>query len=104
MNEREQNWQSVVDAWQSSHLSGAAFCREHGLVYHQFQYWQQKLRDSESGDKACGAQTHQLVPVQVAHRANTSEVPLQLQLPNGLVIRDVTLSNIDTVTQLLKQL
>ena len=22
MNEREQNWQSVVDAWQSSHLSG----------------------------------------------------------------------------------
>ena len=31
MNEREQNWQSVVDAWQSSHLSGAAFCREHGL-------------------------------------------------------------------------
>ncbi len=82
MNEREQNWQSVVDAWQSSHLSGAAFCREHGLVYHQFQYWQQKLRDSESGDKACGAQTHQLVPVQVAHRANTSEVPLQLQLPN----------------------
>jgi len=31
-------------------------------------------------------------------------VPLQLQLPNGLVIRDVTLSNIDTVTQLLQQL
>ena len=73
-------------------------------MYHQFQYWQQKLRDSESGDKACRAQPHQLVPVQLAHRANTSEVPLQLQLPNGLVIRDVTLSNIDTVTQLLQQL
>ena len=104
MNEREQNWQSVVEAWQSSHLSGAAFCREHGLVYHQFQYWQQKFRESESCDKASRSQTNQLVPVQLAHRANTSDAPLQLQLPNGLVIRDVTLSNIDTVTQLLKQL
>ncbi|MFV0477688.1 MAG: IS66 family insertion sequence element accessory protein TnpA, partial [Parahaliea sp.] len=37
------NWQQHITTWQASALSGAAFCREHGLVYHRFTYWRQKL-------------------------------------------------------------
>ena len=105
MNEREQNWRSIIANWQRSDLSGAAFCREQGLVYYQFQYWRQKYRqiDEELGQQQ--TTSRQLVPVQLTHRSVAQEeAPLQLQLPNGIIIRDVTLSNVDTVSQLLMRL
>ena len=102
MSEREQKWLSVVEAWQASVLSGAAFCREQGLVYHQFQYWQRKWGPNNSSDKT--SETKQLVPVQLNSVPATDDTSLQLQLPNGIVIRGVTLGNVDTVSQLLTRL
>ncbi|MFV0277207.1 MAG: IS66 family insertion sequence element accessory protein TnpA, partial [Parahaliea sp.] len=37
--DHQNNWQQHITAWQASELSGAAFCREHGLTYHRFTYW-----------------------------------------------------------------
>ena len=102
MNEREQTWRSIIHEWQGSDLSGAAFCRQQGLVYHQFQYWQQKYKQGE--DEPVQHTASKLVPVQHTLQQVTQDAALQLQLPNGIVIRDVTLGNVDTVAQLLMRL
>lgn len=36
-------WQQTLSDWQDSDLSGAAFCRQRSLSYHQFGYWRRKL-------------------------------------------------------------
>ncbi|WP_017446568.1 IS66 family insertion sequence element accessory protein TnpA [Gayadomonas joobiniege] len=102
MSEREQKWQTLNEAWQTSNLSGAAFCRAQGLVYHQFLYWQHKVQQREKHPS--DAEAKQLIPVQLTHQATANTAPLQLQLPNGIVIRDVTSANVQTVTQLLRLL
>jgi len=49
--DRQTDWEHHVSAWQAWDLSGAAYCREHALVYHQFYYWRQKLAAPKSGDE-----------------------------------------------------
>ena len=36
-------WADTVEQWRKSGKSAAAWCREHQLVYHQFQYWKDRL-------------------------------------------------------------
>lgn len=39
-------WQSHIEAWQSSGLSQAAYCKESDLIIHRFGYWKRKLLDT----------------------------------------------------------
>lgn len=41
--ERHHFWQQTLTDWAASGLSGATFCKEHSLTYHQFVYGRQKL-------------------------------------------------------------
>jgi hypothetical protein len=41
---KEQQWRAVMQEWQASGESGAAFCRRHGYRYFQFQDWQRIIR------------------------------------------------------------
>ena len=47
-SKRAKLWQQRIDAFHSSNLSGAAFCREHDLSYQSFMAWKKKLGQSES--------------------------------------------------------
>jgi hypothetical protein len=40
------DWSARISAWQSSGKSGAAWCRDNGIGYYQFQYWRDKFRQS----------------------------------------------------------
>jgi len=40
---RRKLWQSHLQAWASSGLSRAEYCRRRDLSYHAFKYWEKKL-------------------------------------------------------------
>lgn len=46
MTEIAPDWSARLSAWQSSGKSGAAWCRDNGIGYYQFQYWRDKLLHS----------------------------------------------------------
>lgn len=58
MTETTPDWPARISAWRMSGKSGAAWCRDNGIGYYQFQYWKDKLRQS--------GQHGQFVPLKVA--------------------------------------
>ena len=60
MVENMPDWSARISAWQSSGKSGAAWCRDNGIGYYQFQYWRDKLRQSGQQKKA-----GQFVPLKI---------------------------------------
>ncbi len=42
MNKRD-FWQHHIQAWKESGLSKSAYCRQHELALHNFQYWTKRL-------------------------------------------------------------
>ncbi len=61
MTEDSPDWSAKLSAWRLSGKSGAAWCRDNGIGYYQFQYWRKKLRRSSQQGK-----TGQFVPLSVA--------------------------------------
>ena len=100
---RQQFWDQHLQAYPRSGLSRMAYCREHGLVYHQLLYWQKQAASStaDSGVAALDS-PNQLIPVTLALRE--SPVPLTVVLPNGIQIRDIQPGNLSAINQLLEQL
>lgn len=41
--ERRENWQRLINEQCESGLSGAAFCRQHGIAPSTFTYWKRRL-------------------------------------------------------------
>lgn len=42
-NKNHQYWNEHIKLKQQSRLSGAAYCRKHGIICSQFYYWENKL-------------------------------------------------------------
>ncbi len=74
MTEDRPDWSARLSAWRLSGKSGAAWCRDHGIGYYQFQYWRKKLRRSGQHGN-----TGQFVPLSVA------SIPLRLEC-NGIYL------------------
>lgn len=72
MVEESPDWSARLAAWRRSGKTGAAWCRDNGIGYYQFQYWRDKLRRSKP-EKQVG----QFVPLSVA------APPLRLEV-NGV--------------------
>lgn len=99
--ERHSFWQQKITDWQRSELSGAAFCQQYELTYHQFVYWRQKLT--------------QTTPPSAPHTAasaflNVTRQPppltegLTLALPGGMAITGLHAGNIALLGAILRQL
>lgn len=52
MAEDRPNWSDRLSAWRLSGKTGAAWCRDNGIGYYQFQYWRDKLRRSKPPEQA----------------------------------------------------
>ncbi|MGA8163831.1 MAG: hypothetical protein WB791_02260 [Waddliaceae bacterium] len=39
----QEKWTAWIEEWQSSGLSGAAWCKQQKIAYHQFIYWKKRL-------------------------------------------------------------
>lgn len=50
MAQDRSNWPDRLAAWRMSGKTGAAWCRDNGIGYYQFQYWRDKLRRSKPAE------------------------------------------------------
>ena len=77
MADKAEVWRERLVACRASGLSTAAFCREHGLAYAQYMYWQHRL----------GKESHGLVPARVtAPVAPVAPLSLEVTLA-GVALR-----------------
>lgn len=94
MASKAELWRARLAACRASGLSTAAFCREHGLAYAQYMYWQHRL----------GAVPRGLVPIQVvAPAAASPALSVELALP-GSVTLQVRAASITDVVALVRGL
>lgn len=97
--ENQEYWQQQVTAWQASEQSGAAFCREHELVYHRFCYWRQKLLSMPRTETNSPSGFSRVISVP---SAATGE--LRISLPGGIAISGLHAGNITLLGAILRQL
>ena len=93
-------WRQQVDNWKNSCQSQAKFCQANELSYHRFVYWRRKVergRDGRQDKRESGG----FATVDYRDDANCG---LTLSLPNGLVLRGISASNVSVVRQLLEHL
>ncbi|MGH8111058.1 MAG: IS66 family insertion sequence element accessory protein TnpA [Rhodanobacteraceae bacterium] len=79
-------WSAHLAACRASGLSAAAFCREHGLAYAQYMYWQHRLGQGARG----------LVPVRV-EAPRTAVAPLSVEVAVASVavrVQGITLAEV----------
>src|SRR5689334_23065178 len=78
---KQQQWQRLIQQWQSSALSVRAFCARHRLAEPSFYAWRRKLRQRQRPVAA-------FVPVRVlAQPEPTSERVLEVVLAGGRRLR-----------------
>lgn len=96
--ERTRHWQQQFDQWRDSGLSGAAFCKQFDLSYHQFCYWRRKFEQLGSGhDQPSGF-------TRVTHLSPQALGELTLTLPSGMAITGLHAGNIELLGSILRQL
>jgi hypothetical protein len=72
-------WQNLISEQGRSGQSAAAFCRDRGVIKHQFFYWKKRLQRSA---------TSQFVAVQIASAKEPTtraalSTPIEVRLSNG---------------------
>ena len=81
MSDKRLAWTKRIAAWRASGESAMGFCRQRGLKYPQFVYWQRVLRGSSGA----------LVPVVVDRATQVSAI--ELVLPNGVQARCLSVAD-----------
>ena len=94
-------WPDIIQEWRRSALSGAEFCLQRNLVYHQFQYWKQKLSKT-TAHTVRSPRSKPSAFVQVAP-VPASQEGITITLPGGIVIRGLNESNIGLIRRILEQ-
>lgn len=95
------DWPKLLAAWKRSALSGAEFCKQHNLTYHQFVYWKRKL----SKPLSSSASPKQNAFIKVNSQPVTAAVKgLTITLPGGILIEGVNESNVSVLRGILEQL
>ena len=80
--------ESILDAYEASGMSGARFCREHGLKYSTFAAWRSKRSKSEHAAGSVKDLPVDLVEVVVRDEPSTTiGEPICIELPGGARIR-----------------
>jgi hypothetical protein len=103
--ERTHHWQQHIQHWRDTGLSGAAFCKQQSLSYHQFVYWRRKLDRAASVPGAEQVSTSGFARVaQIASAPNLESNDLTLKLPGGMAITGLHAGNVDLLGAILRQL
>lgn len=98
-----QFWQQALSDWQASGLSGAAYCKQQSLVYHQFVYWRQKLCNSAEPSERNQVRSG-FARVAPIPDAGAAEGGLTVSLPGGVSITGLHAGNIELLGTVLRQL
>ena len=100
--ERTQFWQQRINDWQTTGLSGSAYCKQQSLIYHQFVYWRSKLSAVEAYPIQEEATTGFARVVSVPGAGATDG--LTVSLPGGVSITGLHAGNIELLGAVLRQL
>lgn len=92
MTSKAKQWRRHLEARREGGGSTAAYCREHGLSYAQFMYWQRRLAPPPKG----------LVPVRVAPGVSHTMM-VKVTVRGGVAMR-VEGASIDDVVSLVRGL
>ena len=86
MADKVEGWRKRLAACRASGLPTAAFCREHGLAYAQYMYWQHRL----------GKESRGLVPVRVTTLvAPGSSLSLEVTLAAAVLrVQGITVADV----------
>lgn len=98
---RAEHWTARLNDWLDSGLSGAAFCKQQSIAYHQFVYWRSKLQ------KPISPIAHLQPPpgfARVTSLPDTAASELTLTLPGGIAITGLHAGNVDVLGAILRQL
>ena len=98
--ERVELWQERITQWQSSGLSGMAYCKQESLAYGRFIYWRKKLVGSPEPDGATPSGFARVAPVARLEAA----AGLTVSLPGGVSITGLHAGNVDLLGAILRQL
>ncbi len=93
-------WQQHIQQWKTAQQTQIAYCRAHGLNFHQFNYWLRKEDPVNTQKKTVttSSASSPFIPV-VKHQATLSG--LSLSLPNGMMVQGIDSDNLSAVKQLL---
>lgn len=98
--ERVELWQERITRWQSSGLSGMAYCKQESLAYGRFVYWRKKLAGSPEPDGEAPSGFARVAPVTRLEAADG----LTVSLPGGVSITGLHAGNVDLLGAILRQL
>lgn len=98
--QRQQYWQQQLADWRASERSGAAFCKQYALSYHQFSYWRRKL----AGDEPAQPEVPPGFARVTATQDLSAPTALTLTLPGGIAITGLHAGNVELLGAILRQL
>ena len=96
----QQQRDAVLDAYESSGLSGPEFSRVHGIKYQTFATWRQKRREEGEGKAAKSPASQRTITLVEAAPAERPACCLRIDLPGGARLE----INSDDETRLAAQL
>ncbi|WP_018405568.1 IS66 family insertion sequence element accessory protein TnpA [Marinobacter gelidimuriae] len=102
--ERAHVWQQHITDWETSGVSGSAYCKQQSLVYHQFVYWRRKLAPAEDCLKQEQAATGFTRVVSAPGAGIGGADGLTVSLPGGVSITGLRAGNIELLGAVLRQL
>ena len=77
----KEEWQTLINQWQTSHLSQQQFCQGRGINVNTFNYWKRRLINGQKPARSVGKSNgSEFVKVTTPE---TPAVDLCLSLPNG---------------------
>ena len=80
----QQQRDAVLDAYESSGLSGPEFSRVYGIKYQTFATWRQKRREEREGKAARQSAVEQSITLVEATPAEQPSPGLRVSLPGGV--------------------
>lgn len=94
--------QALIEAYETSGLSGPKFAELHGVNYQTLAYWLKKQRPSGPDHPALVS----LVPAELDHevRRHTGAPPLEIQLPSGIKLTIHAPSQVEPAARLIREL
>ncbi len=95
---RREYWQSVIEHWNLSNLSGKRFCDEQGLALPTFYKWRQKLNCNDIQDKS---EDTNFLEVSLA---SSRSADVEIKLISGGIIHISNSANGDLLTRVFTAL
>ncbi len=97
-NSKRQYWRRHIEAWQTSTISQAHYCRENHLSYHQFQYWKRRLVSTQE----VASLVEVPMPVILGGAALSCSPAIRVVVDNGYRVEIQTGFDAETLEQVLR--